>query len=363
MILQKKSNMPGRPADRRNEIVDFIHGRIISGKFKPDERLPTRRSIQKKFNSSMATVQQAVDRLVTEGFVESRGVGGTFVSARPPHLNRYSVIVSAARLDDKAPLFWKTLVDSFSLLNSSSGVSIKVNYWPTEISSTPETRALASDVMRRSLAGVVFITPPLEHENDKEELLDSGRVPCAVLLSRKVVGKFKAATVALDNLEFIRMALDYFIENGRRRIAVISNLQPDDWWDDFNMVVGEKGIETRPYWKICVPNEIRGNVKSLANLLMQLPKDKLPDALLITDDNLAKASLEGLVDSGSKAVRNLVIVSHCNFPYRIRSSLPVKLLGYDSRQVAEASMKALGRIRKGENPVEVVEMVSPVFDN
>lgn len=84
MVSPLTDNLPGRPAERRNEIVDFIHGMILSGKLKPGGRLPIRRKLQVKFNSSMSTVQQAIDRLVSEGFVESKGVGGTFVSANPP---------------------------------------------------------------------------------------------------------------------------------------------------------------------------------------------------------------------------------------------------------------------------------------
>ncbi|MFA6294767.1 MAG: GntR family transcriptional regulator [Victivallales bacterium] len=363
MIPSVNDNLPGRPAERRNEIVDYIHGMILSGKIKPGERLPVRRKLQEKFNSSMSTVQQAVDRLVSEGFVESRGVGGTFISSNPPHLNQYAVIVPTKNIDSSTSLFWRTLADSFTEYGSRMDLSFKYCCWPTEQASTPENRALARNVSRRSIAGLVFITPPLSYENEKLELLNSGTVPRVVILPREGLGKFKAAAVVLDDLSFIRKALDYFIGNGRRKVAVIVNIRRESWWTDFNGAVKEKKIETRPYWNICVSNEARDSVRNLANLLMQLPREKRPDALLIADDNLAKAAFAGLRDSGSDAVKNLRIISHSNFPFSVHTQLPVKFLGYDSAQVVAALMKALERQRKGENPLEVYENVNAVFDD
>jgi len=355
--------MPGRPADRRNEIVDFIHGNIISGRYKPGTRLPIRRNLQMKFNSSMATVQQAIDRLVTDGFIESRGVGGTFVSANPPHLNQFAVVISAERLDDSTPLFWKTMVDAFSNMGQDPRMKVKICYWPTEQNLTSDAVELIRNVSRRSIAGMVFVTPPLNHEIEKIRLINEGDVPCAVALMKDVAGKFNAGTLVLDETSYIRKSLGYFINNGRRKVAVITNLRYDDWWGNFENVAREMEVETRPYWKITVSNEARGGIANIANLLMQLPKDKLPDALLIADDNLAKSAADGLAASGNSAVKNLRIICHCNFPYRVHTQLPMKFLGYDSRDVARIFMRILERQRKGEKALKIVENVTPVFDN
>jgi len=363
MILPLNDNLPGRPAERRNEIVDYVHGLILSGKIKPGERLPIRRKLQVRFNSSMSTVQQAVDRLVSEGFVESRGVSGTFVSSNPPHLNQYAVIVPVKHLDSSTPIFWRTLVDSFTEYGSGNDVSFKFHYWPTDQVSTQESRSLTRNVSRRSVAGLVFITPPLSYETEKLKLINSGSVPCSVILPMEAVGKFNAATVMLDGLSFIHKAMEYFVGNGKRKIAVIANFRREDWWKNFDCIVKEKKMETRPYWNISVSDMDRNSARNLSNLLMQLPKEKLPDALLIADDNLAMPVLEGLEDSGATAVKNLKIISHSNFPFRVHTQLPVKFLGYDSAQVVKAFMRTLERQRNGEKAVDVCEKVSPVFED
>ena len=363
MISSLNENSYKRPAPRRNEIVDSIHSQIIDGRLKPNDRLPTRRCLQKKFDVSMVTIQQAVDRLVSEGFVESRGVGGTFVSDNPPHLNQYVVIVPAKHLDNSTPIFWRTLVDSFADYASRNDISIKFHYWSAAQVSNPESRSLARNVSRRSIAGLVFITPPLGYETEKLKLINSGSVPCAVILHGEAVGKFNAATVILDGLSFIHKTMVYFIGNGRKRLAVIANFRKEDWWEDLKRIAKEKKIETRPYWNISVSNEDRGSARNLANLLMQLPEEKLPDALLIADDNLAMPVLAGLQDSGAAAARKLMIVSHSNFPFRVHTQLPVKFLGYDSAQVIESFMRVLERQRKGEEAVDVCEKVNPVFDD
>ena len=355
--------MPGRPADRRNEILDFIHGNIVSGRYKPGSRLPIRRHLQKKFNSSMATVQQAIYRLVAEGFVESRGIDGTFVSSSPPHLNQYAVVISASCIDGTVPLFWKTMVDAFSEIGQGPGKKIKICFWPTEQNLTPDAAELIRNASRRSIAGIVFVTPPLGYETEKIQLINSGKVPCAVALMKEVAGKFNAGTLVLDETSYIRKALNHFIGEGRRRVAVIANMRYNDWWENFDANADQMDIETRPYWKICVSNEARDGLVNITNLMMQLPKDKLPDALLIADDNLAKFADEGLVASGNAAVKKLKIICHCNFPYKVHTRLPMKFLGYDSRDIARTFMRILERQQKGEKAVKIVENVVPVFDD
>lgn len=56
---------------------------IRAGDFKPGDRLPTEMQLVERFSVSRAVVREAIARLKTDGFVESRQGSGAFVSAKP----------------------------------------------------------------------------------------------------------------------------------------------------------------------------------------------------------------------------------------------------------------------------------------
>jgi GntR family transcriptional repressor for pyruvate dehydrogenase complex len=56
---------------------------IRAGEFGPGDRLPTEKQLVERFSVSRAVVREAIARLKTEGFVETRQGAGAFVAARP----------------------------------------------------------------------------------------------------------------------------------------------------------------------------------------------------------------------------------------------------------------------------------------
>jgi GntR family transcriptional repressor for pyruvate dehydrogenase complex len=56
---------------------------IRAGEFGPGDRLPTEKQLVERFSVSRAVVREAIARLKTDGFVESRQGAGAFVAARP----------------------------------------------------------------------------------------------------------------------------------------------------------------------------------------------------------------------------------------------------------------------------------------
>jgi GntR family transcriptional repressor for pyruvate dehydrogenase complex len=56
---------------------------IRAGEFQPGDRLPTEMQLVERFAVSRAVVREAIARLKTDGFVESRQGSGAFVTAKP----------------------------------------------------------------------------------------------------------------------------------------------------------------------------------------------------------------------------------------------------------------------------------------
>src|SRR5689334_611059 len=104
-------------------IADVLRRKIVNGDWSPAQRLPTHRELLSQFDVSIATMQRAVDELVADGFVETRGRLGTFVADHPPHLCHYAMVFHGA--PDYAPTwggFPRALSASAGDLERLSGV-------------------------------------------------------------------------------------------------------------------------------------------------------------------------------------------------------------------------------------------------
>ena len=76
---------PFDPADKRQpsvKIAAAIRAAILSGEFKPGERLPSGPELARIFGVATMTVQKAVHTLRDEGFVDSRAGSGVYVRER-----------------------------------------------------------------------------------------------------------------------------------------------------------------------------------------------------------------------------------------------------------------------------------------
>ncbi len=65
-------------------IADFILGEILSGRFRPGDRLPSRNQLTRQFHCSRNSVERAMASLAASGNITSVQGGGTFVAAPAP---------------------------------------------------------------------------------------------------------------------------------------------------------------------------------------------------------------------------------------------------------------------------------------
>lgn len=76
------------PSVKRRSAVDAVHDRLLTaiavGAYSPGDALPAERDLAAALDVSRATLRQAIERLVTQGLLESRRGrgGGTFVTGR-----------------------------------------------------------------------------------------------------------------------------------------------------------------------------------------------------------------------------------------------------------------------------------------
>lgn len=336
----------GRPAVKREEVVRHIHTQIIGGKLKPGDRLPTRRDLQERFQTSLSTIQQALDQLAEEGFVIPRGKAGTFVTSEPPHKARYGIVVPLHPHSHSYPRFWSALVNEATRLQES-GKSVRVYQGVSEKRLAADYEAMVSDLRRHRLAGLIFVTNPYFLEGD--EVLSSGGVPCVAIGSATGMTKH-VTTIRLDGKSFARKAVNFLVKKGRRRIGMILPAAPDEMFrQPFFEALESHHIAIKPYWFQESSQGTPSSARNLAHLLMRLPPNDRPDGLIIGDDNHVEHASAGIVDAGVHVPTDIDVVAHCNFPWPTPSVVAVRRLGYDAREVIAQCVRCIDAQRAGEN--------------
>src|SRR5262245_43837182 len=212
--------MHTRISKKRTAVLADRRRRIVHGKFATGDQLPTRGQMLQRYGVSTSTLHQALDILMRDGFVVSRGPLGTFVADRPPHLARYGLVfpsdTSGGEHNIWLPL-WRALREEAMRINSEGKRNVSLYYNVTGHTDVEDHQRLLRDIAAQRLAGLIFVTLSkalldsslVEAENPPRVFLFSQPTPPS---SRRIVGDIEQET---------SLVFDHFVSRGRRRIAVL----------------------------------------------------------------------------------------------------------------------------------------------
>ena len=328
-------------------VLHFLRDQIVTGKWIPGSRLPSRREIIRQFGASSVTVQRAMDHLMLDGFAFADGPNGTFVAVHPPHLARYGLLLPSHPEDHSVwRRFTTVVVSEASRLVSNPRRTLAPYYDINVHQDSEDYKRLLRDLRAHRLAGLVSMGTP------------------AALLAPALIGPDAPPRVAFmespalpdtpalwhDHHSFIDQTLNYFQQRGRRRIAIISG----EHYGDFGIreyllsSMESRNMFHPPYWFQSMFVGHPELVTNIAWLLLQGKPQERPDGLIITDDNLVDDAVVGVQKSGVLVPTDLDVVVHANLPWPAPDAIPVHRIGYPIVQTLEAALDLIDRQRRGE---------------
>jgi GntR family transcriptional regulator / MocR family aminotransferase len=98
---------PISPIALYRQIYDGLRDGIIGGRFEAGTKLPASRALAASLGVSRITVTECYERLVSEGYLETRRGSGTFVSARLPEGDMYatnSTVALTPQIESDVPM-------------------------------------------------------------------------------------------------------------------------------------------------------------------------------------------------------------------------------------------------------------------
>ena len=316
--------------------------------------MPIRTELRDTFNTSVATIQRALDQLMADGFVVARGKLGTFVSDLPPHLCTYGIALPRAHSH-----FMESLGTEGSRIAQERGLNVRVYQSVEPHVDNPAYCELMDDCRAHRLAGVVFGAPPtgMMHapKIDVPELAQ-------VAVSSTNESKSNIPIVMTDGQAFFDTAVEHLVQRNCRRLAVMAcGWQADSQsFDQLARAVSNAGLSLPGHRLLCVPLTRRHWARNVAQALMLESRNQRPDALIITDDHLIENAALGLADAGISVPRDIEVVAHTNFPVTQNSRLSFSRLGYDVQTILRECFDVLARQKEGRETPHVT-MVRPIL--
>ena len=330
---------------KQDHIIETLRQGIIDGSWGPGSRLPTRQELQVRFDVASVTMQRALDRLIADGFVVSRGRRGTFVVDHPPSTSHYALIFPYPRNSDRVR-FWTALANEAENLNRGPGHRRISLYHGVDGHTDGEDHdRLVRDLRHERLAGMVFAVNPFSLVDTP--ILDQPGVPRIAIMDPPSNQWVTAAE--LDTQSFVAKALDHFRGRRRSQVAVFSVPGMEGGFRERVLdALAARWMVTKPYWWHTIDPSAAMGAKAIAHLLLHRGQHQRPDALLVTDDNLVEHATAGLLAAGVRVPEDVEVVVHCNFPWPTPAVLPVRRLGFDAGELLTRCLDWVDARRAGD---------------
>jgi DNA-binding transcriptional regulator YhcF (GntR family) len=314
---------------------------IVSGQYRPGERMPTWDVLGRQHKVSRTTLMRAVESLKQEGFVESCRGSGTFVAERPPHLSTYALVLPQSHTAMRWPAFLETLTREANAAAKGIGKIFETFEGIVRPSSSAVYGELVARVESHHFAGMIFVWPQAELADSP--LLTFPGVRRAYIMAPEDFGP----QVQPDYGAFVRRSVLRLADLGRRRIAVIDQPRKGD---RFVRPIQESGLEIRHCWRLSYPPlPDSGALVPITELLFDGARNSCPDGLIVADESHVEQVLLGLSMAGMRVGEDVDVVAQCSYPLTKAKALPIHWLGFDARKMLQMALEFL------ESPPEAAE--------
>ena len=330
-----------RASSSQQHIMDHIRRDILTGRLKPGDQLPLRDELARQFGATMTTTQRAFGQLTKDGFIVGRRRQGTFVAERPPNLCRIGLVFY-----DPKPVvltYRNFLALATAAAEQRFGDYTFTSYYTVGSDSQPnDQKRLLRDITGGRLAGLVWVGIPEFRPPDV--VLRNPGIP-QVFLFGPTTGK---ALPYVEVRGFMDAAAAEIRHRGGRRTAVLFlDVAEGEVYAETPAILARNGLETAEKWMLGVGRDAR-HWRQWTRALMQLlfSGPDRPDSLIVSDDNIVDAVIDGLARQDLLNTVPLAVLA--NFPATFPLPSSVIRVGYDAVDLLTSALDVLERQRRGE---------------
>lgn len=352
------------PSTKYQLVFDDLRKEILSGKYRPGQKLPSEADLVKRFGASRITVGRAVRELQERDLVERRAGSGTYVRADParglsfgliiPDLGRTEIFEPICQGMNDAPqaadhvLLWGNGGGGGGGAAGASTLARQEQAW-----------RLCQQFISREVAGVFFA--PLERVGAEDRInerivlaLEKARIP-VVLLDRDFLPyprRSRYDLVGIDNRRAGFLVTEHLLGLGARRVAFATypHAAPTsaERLAGYREALFVRGLPVDPALVLRVDLEDAVAVR-------RSWEEAGPDAVVCVNDFTAGVVMQSLLGAGRRVPGDVRVTGIDDAGYARLLPVPLTTMRQPCREIGMAAMAAmLERITRPEMPVRDV---------
>jgi len=349
-----------------HQLKELLKEKIISGKWRPGEKIPAEKEIVKDCDCSLITVNKAVSKLVEERYVFRERGRGTFVSPKLLWGNAEDPIVLkliGMVVPDVTNEFGRTIVRGVEDYLHARGYSLIIGNHDQSID---KAQNYVSLLLKKHIDGIIF--SPVLGENYEEKnarvlkIINSQNTP--LVLIDKYLRTVDYSYVVSDNIESSYKMTESLIKSGHKKIAVLTGMTCSSFEDRLTGYKDALQKYNIPYNSdIVLEYDARridaGDIDQLEKFLSC---SKSFTAIYAFNSTLAKGILQALERLDRKVPTGLKIVSYDNhiLPYSVGITL-TKLNQPEYKMGKKSAELLLKMIEKGTRKQQKIILKSELM--
>jgi len=281
------------------EVKSLVRQAIVSGRYRPNDRLPADYDLAKEYKTSRLTVHRALHELASEGLIRRSPRRGTLVADPSKHIVGMVALISPDILSPRGAEWVAALGEDLL----QSGISL-VPY--NCHGSTSRAAHIASLLARNPVLGVILSPPSTEETREVVSILKQAKIPVVI------EGKFHCpdedlSYVSTNHRQGGRILGEHLVKVGHRRFGFITYPQTQDIierYEGFKEGIATAGcdIPRENFFEVRLSHEIPYVLRELMN------RSDRPTAIFGLNDVLAADIMVELVELGYKVPEDCAIV-------------------------------------------------------
>ena len=355
---------PETTPTKYQRVFEDLRKEILSGKYKPGQKLPSEADLVKRFGTSRITVGRAVKELQDRDLVERRAGSGTYVRAGSTGGLSFGLIIPDLGQTEIFEPICQGMADAPQAADhallwgggaaAQPGMSRQDHAWQ-----------LCQQYVARRVSGIFFAPlERLEAEDKTNEriiaALDKARIP-VVLLDRDLLPypqRSRHDLVGIDNRRTGFLATAHLIGLGARRVAFLSpeHAAPTvhERMAGYREALFMHGFPIEP--RMIQRLEPEGDAP-----LRELVESLRPDAFVCGNDRTAGRLMQTLLAMGLRIPQDVRVAGIDDVGYANLLPVPLTTMHQPCREIGMAAMSAmLERIARPDMPVRDVLLECPL---
>lgn len=342
------------------KLYNSLYDKIVSGEYSEGEKLPTEKELAEQFNVSNITSKKSLEMLADNGMIKRVPGKGSFVIKSTVD-NKVIVQKSKSNspiigvvLSDFSESYGTNLLSGIEEEASNNNCFIipKRSYGKQEL----ENDAIDS-LVDMGVDGIIVMPVHGEHYNPKILKLIIDGYPL-VLMDCDLKG-IQAAFVGTDNVDAAKMATDYLLEHGHRKISFVSTNPKDttaieDRIKGFIISYAEHGVKVdETIWETNLVSTLPGmdtesNIEADCDKIKKMIINNLDiTCIFVTEYNLALLVMRALKHL-NKAVPEDISILCFDGPYNNIGEYFFTHIRQKEKQIGCTSVQFVLNLIRGE---------------